>query len=121
MGDVVSFNDYPGWYVGGLSAIKPTWQKHGTWVATHFPDKPFTISETGAGAVFNNHSSTSEKWSEEYQQELLKVSANYAMNSHLVAGISIWQFTDIKVDLSNTSYKRPGGINNKGVFSQYRE
>jgi len=27
----------------------------------------------------------------------------------------VWQFCDIKVDQTNTSSNRPGGINNKGV------
>merc|ERR1711907_708993 len=47
--DVISFNHYPGWYGGDLSTIVPTWEQHASWVAAHFPDKPFIISETGAG------------------------------------------------------------------------
>jgi hypothetical protein len=38
-----------------------------------------------------------------------------------VAGVALWQFTDIKVDQSNTSTGRPGGINNKGVVSRWRQ
>ena len=38
-----------------------------------------------------------------------------------VAGISLWQFCDIKVDQLNTSSGRPGGINNKGVLSELRD
>ena len=32
-----------------------------------------------------------------------------------ISGIALWQFSDIKVDASNSSSNRPGGINNKGV------
>jgi hypothetical protein len=37
------------------------------------------------------------------------------------AGLAIWQFQDVKVDCQNSSVERPGGINNKGVLSQFRE
>ena len=38
-----------------------------------------------------------------------------------ITGISLWQFCDIKVDQSNSSTGRPGGINNKGVVSRHRD
>ena len=44
-----------------------------------------------------------------------------AMSNENITGIALWQFCDIKVDQSNTSTGRPGGINNKGVVSKYRE
>ena len=43
-----------------------------------------------------------------------------AMNSSKIAGIALWQFTDIKVDALNSSTNRPGGINNKGVLDRFR-
>ena len=49
-----------------------------------------------------------------------KANAMVAMVSDNITGLSLWQFCDIKVDQSNTSTGRPGGINNKGVVSQHR-
>ena len=39
----------------------------------------------------------------------------------MLQGLALWQFCDIKVDQSNTSTGRPGGINNKGLLSQWRK
>jgi len=43
------------------------------------------------------------------------------MTNSNISGLALWQFSDIKVDQSNSSTGRPGGINNKGVFSQLRD
>ena len=67
--DVVSFNNYPGWYGGGADTIVDFWKTQAAWVAANWPDKPFIISEAGAGGVAGNHSSSqpAARWSEEYQ------------------------------------------------------
>jgi beta-glucuronidase len=125
--DVVSFNYYPGWYNGPAEGIFSTWADRGAWVAEHYPDKPFIISETGAGGILGDHnrsatnSSEPARWSLEYQVVVDRDDAMVAMVSENITGISLWQFCDIKVDQSNTSTGRPGGINNKGVVSQHRD
>ena len=50
--DVLSFNDYPAWYTASLPEVGATWAAHSAWAAQHFPQKPFLISETGAGAIY---------------------------------------------------------------------
>jgi exo-beta-1,3-glucanase (GH17 family) len=47
--DMVSFNAYPGWYGGNASTIHGYWLQKAAWVRDTWPDKPFLISETGAG------------------------------------------------------------------------
>ena len=84
-------------------------------------DKPFIISETGAGGIVGMHSNNQSRWSEEYQVTVDALDAKTAMNDPNISGLALWQFCDIKVDQSNTSTNRPGGINNKGVVSQWRE
>ena len=42
------------------------------------------------------------------------------MSDGNITGLALWQFCDIKVNQPNTSTGRPGGINNKGVVSQWR-
>ena len=55
-----------------------------------------------------------------YQATVDGDNAEVAMTDDNIAGLALWQFCDIKVDQSNTSSGRPGGINNKGVVSQWR-
>ena len=118
--DVVSNNFYPGWYNGPASGIKKTWTDRATWCATAYPSKPFIISETGAGGILGQHSKNQSRWSLEYQATVDGDNADVAMTDDNIAGLALWQFCDIKVDQSNTSSSRPGGINNKGVVSQWR-
>lgn len=120
--DVISFNDYPGWYGGDYTTIASTWQKHAAWAAANFPDCPFIISEAGAGGIVGNHSSTQPPghWSLEYESLVDHITAQTAMTSPNISGIALWQYADIKVDQTNTSTGRPGGINNKGLVDQWR-
>jgi len=120
--DVISFNSYPGWYGGDYTTIESTWLNHASWIADNFPDKPFIISEAGAGGIVGNHSSEQPlpHWSLEYQSLVDGITTRTAMNSSDIAGIALWQFFDIKVDKANTSSGRPGGINNKGILDRYR-
>ena len=65
-------------------------------------------------------SSNLSRWSEDYQRVVDRLNAEVAIQDPNIAGISLWQYADIKVDQSNTSTGRPGGINNKGVVSRFR-
>eukprot|EP00908_Phaeocystis_cordata_P007571 Transcript_18225.p3 GENE.Transcript_18225~~Transcript_18225.p3 ORF type:complete len:216 (-),score=82.53 Transcript_18225:109-756(-) len=118
--DVVSFNSYPGWYGGNASSVNASWEADAAWVAAHWPAKPFLISETGAGGIAGNHSASLQRWSEEYQALVDGDDAATAMGSADVAGLALWQYSDIKVDQPNSSSGRPGGINNKGVYDRWR-
>jgi beta-glucuronidase len=121
--DVISFNNYPGWYNGPAANVTRAWQGHAAWVAAQWPDKPFIISETGAGAVVGNHSDNRTepaRWSEEYQVLVDGLDVATAMGCANISGIALWQLMDIKVDESNSSLRRPGGINNKGVLDRWR-
>ena len=121
--DVISFNRYPGWYNGPPSEVTAAWQGYAAWVASTWPTKPFIISETGAGAIAGNHSANATdpaRWSEELQVVVDGLDVSVAMDCANISGISLWQLQDIKVDQSNTSTGRPGGINNKGILDRWR-
>jgi hypothetical protein len=66
------------------------------------------------------HSNNQSRWSEEYQVTVDGDNGKVAMADANITGLALWQFCDIKVDQLNTSTNRPGGINNKGVVSQWR-
>eukprot|EP00899_Mesostigma_viride_P018527 jgi/Mesvir1/26676/Mv20458-RA.3 len=60
--DVISFNSYPGWYFGLNTSLHwpaKFWKEQLVfWVRQHYPHKPFLISETGAGAVYEWRNAT---------------------------------------------------------------
>ena len=133
--DVISNNFYPGWYNGPASGINSYWRDIATWVATNHPAKPFIISETGAGGIVDagvapncSHRVPAgtdpipARWSLEYQLLVDDDAAQVAMMDDQIAGLALWQFSDIKVDYTNGSISshRPGGINNKGIVDQWR-
>merc|ERR1712151_1251840 len=120
--DVISFNRYPGWYNGPYTDIDKTWRDLAAWVAENYPNSPFIISEAGAGGIVGNHSyqKPPTRWSLEFQSLVDGITARTAMDCGNISGISLWQFSDIKVDEANTSSQRPGGINNKGVLDRWR-
>merc|ERR1712066_1205836 len=80
------------------------------------------ISEAGAGGIVGNHSyqKPPTRWSLEFQSLVDGITTKTAMDCSNISGISLWQFSDIKVDQSNSSTLRPGGINNKGIVDQWR-
>jgi hypothetical protein len=67
-------------------------------VRQHFPHKPFVISETGAGGIFEwSHNLTAATWTTKYQAEVLSRDVDAALASEHLSGVSLFQFFDIKV------------------------
>jgi hypothetical protein len=146
--DIVSFNSYPAWYTfpHNLSAIVPEWKSLANFVRQKFPEKPFTISEAGAGGVYEWNNTTDPMWSQKFQAEVHNATATLAISDDSFSGITIWQFSDIKANDDATQkcgqclYKnhpkslsfpwdcayinvtcgRPGGENHKGVVDFWR-
>ena len=102
--DVVSFNSYPGWYTspGDISSVAPFWRAKVDWAAAHYPSKPFTVSETGGGGIYELVNDTLPEpgpfWSTHYQRNLLTADAEYLLGDNRVAGLSLWLLVDFKVD-----------------------
>ena len=62
--DVVSFNQYVGWYRDVNDAPKMRWE---------IPyDKPVIISEFGGGAKYGMHGAKNQRWTEEFQENLYR-------------------------------------------------
>ena len=130
-------------HAGNASYAPPFWQSQIDWVAANYPEKAFTVSETGGGAVYEwvNSSAPGTFWSQSYQRDLVAADATTMANSSRVSGLSLWQFSDIKVaqcpqcdylphpaNLSSpwdcahvdVSCGRPKGQNNKGAVDWWR-
>lgn len=111
--DVVSFNQYVGWYRDtNAAALNMVWDiPYG---------KPIIISEFGGGALQGLHGDKSERWSEEYQEDLYE--CNLAMLDKIegLAGMSPWILVDFRSprrqlpDIQDF-YNRKGLISERGV------
>ena len=110
--DVISFNQYVGWYRDVHDAPKMTWE---------IPyDKPVIISEFGGGAKYGYHGDKGERWTEEFQENLYK--ENLAMFEKIdgLAGMTPW----ILKDFRSPRRVLPGVqdyYNRKGLFSDNGE
>jgi len=106
--DVVSFNQYIGWYRDVNDAPKMKWE---------IPyDKPVIISEFGGGAVAGKHGDKGQRWTEEFQERLYE--ENLAMLDKIegLSGTTPWVLKDFR------SPRRPHPVlqddfNRKGLVS----
>ena len=110
--DIVSVNEYLGWYGGGLSAAC----RNAKWDIRY--NKPFFISETGAEALSGYHADSLTRWSEEFQEwfyrEQMDMMRRMPPN---FAGISPWILNDFRSPRRNNPWYQEGW-NNKGVYDQ---
>ena len=110
--DVVSFNQYIGWYRDVNDAPKMTWE---------IPyNKPVIISEFGGGAKYGYHGAKNQRWTEEFQENLYR--ENTAMLDKIdgLAGTTPW----ILKDFRSPRRVLPGiqdYYNRKGLFSDKGE
>ena len=86
--DVISFNEYIGWYRDVNDAPKMEWK---------IPyDKPVIVSEFGGGAKYGLHGEKNERWTEEFQENLYI--ENTAMLDKIdgLAGTTPWILKDFR-------------------------
>ena len=106
--DVISFNQYIGWYRDVNDAPKMEWE---------IPyNKPVIISEFGGGAKYGLHGAKNQRWTEEFQENLYR--ENCAMLDKIdgLAGTTPWILKDFR-----SPRRVLNGIqdyyNRKGLFS----
>lgn len=117
--DIVSYNIYTNWYEN--DDIKARNDKEIDWIKSANGDnKPIIISEFGAGAIYGYRSRAREKWSEEFQSDLIKESLGVYMNDNRISGVFIWQFADCRVTEEEWFHTRARCHNNKGIVDEYR-
>lgn len=142
---LVSFNNYPAWYnnPGDLSEPAKHWNSMADTVRAQYPGKPFVISETGAGGVYEwDHNTTDAKWTQKYQTEVISRDVDVALSNDNISGVTLWHYFDFKGNDDATlecgpceyipdsnpptcSYvdvncNRPAGLNHKGVVDFWR-
>lgn len=118
--DVVSFNMYTGWYKN--APIDERNDQEIEWIKKSGGDgKPIIVSELGAAAIYGYRSRAREKWSEEFQADLLKESLEIYMSDERIMGVFVWQWADCRVTEEGEWFAtRARCRNNKGVVDEYR-
>lgn len=116
--DIVSFNIYPNWYFDEPTSEYLIRLKE--WISTSGgKGKPLIISEIGAGAIYGFRSRNNAKWTEEFQESILREQLSAVLDDNYCSGVFIWQFSDCRVD-NESFYARPKSQNNKGILDIYR-
>lgn len=117
--EVVSYNIYPKWYHD--TPVKEYLNELYNWIQTDTrgAEKPFLVTEIGAGAIYGYRTPSHVKWSEEYQADALEQQITAVFEQEGCNGIYIWQFCDCRV-CDSWFGTRPRTMNNKGVVDEYR-
>ena len=117
--EVVSYNIYPEWYVD--QPANEYLDDLYRWVQeeSEGAEKPFLITETGAGAIYGYRTPTQVKWSEEYQAKALEHQMNAVLSKDGCSGLYLWQYADVRISEEWFSF-RPRTMNNKGIVDEYR-
>ncbi len=127
--DIICVNNYPGWYSRDREATRPLDEivptldrirKHMR-ETQNLADKPFIVSEIGAGAIYGWHDPHRALWTEEYQADHLDIVCREVMENDDIAGVALWQFCDGRTYSSSGALFRPRAFNNKGVLNEYRK
>ena len=116
--DVISFNCYPGWYLD-IPSDEYIMNVRAWAEANGGKDKPFIVSEIGAGAIYGFRSAARSKWSEERQADILREQLKGVLNDSDITGVFIWQLADCRVS-DEWFASRPRTMNNKGITDEYR-
>jgi beta-glucuronidase len=108
--DIISFNEYQGWYGGSPLLCREKNFKIGY-------EKPVIISEFGAEGIQGLHSDSTDMWSEEFQEWVYK--ENIAMFKRVpgLAGMTPWILTDFQSPLRQLPNAQDGW-NRKGLISE---
>jgi len=108
--DVMGWNLYQGWYVGGFSDF----EKYTDEDFQKYPDRPMIISEFGAGSDQRLHSLRPETFdfSIEYQQLYMEHYLPEIVKRKYIIGAAEWNFIDFNVATRQESMPQ---TNNKGL------
>jgi len=126
--DLICWNMYPGWYddAGRLDDLDIRFGRRlkeiRKWLNQQGHDKPFYVTEFGAGAIPGQVTfDTGRIWTESYQAALLEKCIKALVNSKSVEGFYIWQYCDTRTSMNRRiSLGRPRTFNNKGLVDEHR-
>lgn len=118
--DIIALNRYYGWYMKGgyeISVAEELFHKEmNAWKEKKL-NKPFIFTEYGADTLASEHKLPSVMWSQEYQDEYLKMTHEVFDSYDFIKGEQIWNFADFQ---TTEGIMRVNG-NKKGVFTRQRQ
>lgn len=118
--DILSLNRYYGWYNRGGYEMKEAKElfiaEMDQWKALHL-NKPLLFTEFGADTMVGVHKLPSVMWSEEYQEEYLRMQFEVFDSYDFVKGEQVWNFADFQ---TTEGIMRVNG-NKKGIFTRNRQ
>lgn len=118
--DILSLNRYYGWYNRGGYEMKEAKElfiaEMDQWKALYL-NKPFLFTEFGADTMVGVHKLPSVMWSEEYQEEYLRMQFEVFDSYDFVKGEQVWNFADFQ---TTEGIMRVNG-NKKGIFTRNRQ
>ena len=118
--DVISLNQYFGWYGSDDPAAWDDFLRdfRARRAALGLSDKPVIMSEFGAAAVYGHRTFDNLRWSEDYQASLLTSCLEKFHVDPMITGSFVWHFADIRT--SQGALDRARGYNNKALLNEYR-
>ena len=111
--DVVGLNEYIGWYDGVPADLDLT-----SWSNPY--DKPVIVSEFGGDARQGLHGDPSQRWTEEYQEDIYKHQIAALRKVPFICGIAPWILKDFRSPRRQLPSVQDG-FNRKGLISNNGE
>ena len=108
--DIISLNEYLGWYGGSPAECQGKTFKMGL-------EKPVIVSEFGGGALQGFHGDKTTRWSEEFQAYLYEESIAMFDKIDGISGMSPWILCDFMSPLRQL-HQVQDGWNRKGLISE---
>ncbi len=108
--DILSFNEYIGWYDGLPDKCATI-----TWKIAQ--DKPVLVSEFGAGAKQGYFGDKGIRWTEEFQEDLYEKTLTMLNKIEQIQGISPWILVDFRSP-RRVLPKIQDGWNRKGLIAE---
>lgn len=115
--DVIALNYYMGWYSGNFNDWDEFFDNIPKIAKAHnVAEKPVVMSEFGCAAIFGNSNFSEDKWTMQYQSQMLEKVIGLSKERG-ISGTFVWQFADVKSDIN---INRARSFNNKGILDEYR-
>jgi len=108
--DILGLNEYIGWYDGLPEKISKT-----KWSIKY--NKPLVISEFGGDALQGLHGDKTERWTEEFQEEIYRETTKMLVQIPQFKGVTPWILTDFRSP-RRTLPQIQDGWNRKGLISE---
>jgi beta-glucuronidase len=106
--DIIGLNEYYGWY-------DPNYEELILLGKNSNPDKPVIITETGAGALAGHHGSKTDRFTEEYMEDVYKKQIDIIRRLDYVKGMSPWILYDFRASRRYNRFQK--GWNRKGLIA----